>query len=327
MSRLLTILPLVGLLLLATLVAVALRPQEPYAYPGDGQPLADRLPLPKVRDLSTHLSGRVLDSSGAGVADASLVVLQNERVHWTYTAKGGEFDLPGLAPGLLEVALDHSRYPTTIMEAIAGPTPIDLVLPPAHDAGPSVPRPEGVDLSARVHSADTADLTGFEVALAPTAPPTEPGTGHPRRAQTDREGHFQVPNLTPGEYLVRVIPPGYPGATWPDLLSGLDGPTLRFTHPQESMTFNTVAGTVAGTFHPPEGHFPGGALVQIRPRGASEADAHPTGLILVGRTTADGSFQIPHVPPGAYRAELASGDTRLESFLVMPQRGRIDPGF
>jgi hypothetical protein len=327
MPRLLTLLPLIGLVLLAALVAVALRPQEPYAYPGDGQPLADELPLPKVRDMSAHLSGRVLDASGEGVADASLVVLQDGRVHWTYSSQGGGFDLPGLSQGVLEVALDHRRYPATLMEAVAGPTPIDLVLPPAHDEGPSVSLPEGVDFSARIQSADTADLTGFEVALAPSAAPSMPGTGRPRRARTDREGRFRMADLTPGEYLVRVIPPGHPGATWPDLLADLDGPALRFTHPQESMTFNTVAGTVAGTFHAADDHYPGGALVQLRPRGASGPDASPMGRILVGRTAADGSFNIPHVPPGAYRAELVSGDLRLESFLVMPQRGRVDPGF
>ena len=327
MPRLLTILPLIGLVLLAALVAVALRPQDPYVYPGDGQALAAELPLPKVRDISAHLSGRVLDASGAGVAGASLVVLQDGRVHWTYSAQGGGFDLPGLSPGVLEVALDHHLYPATLMEGVAGPTPLDLVLPPAHGEGPSVPLPQGVDLSARIQSGDAADLTGFEVALAPSAPPGKPGTGRPRRARTNRDGHFRISDLTPGEYLIRVIPPGHPGATWPDLLADLDGPTLRFTHPQESMTFCTVAGTVAGTFHPPDDHSPGGALVQIRPRGASGPGAHPMGRILVGRTAADGSFHIPHVPPGAYRAELVSGERRLESFLVMPQRGRVDPGF
>ncbi|MAG62406.1 hypothetical protein CMO84_02670 [Candidatus Woesearchaeota archaeon] len=327
MSRVLTLFPLIGLVLLAALVAVALQPQDPYVYPGDGQALAEELPLPKVRDLSTHLSGRVLDASGAGVADASLVVLQDGRVHWTYSSQGGDFDLPGLAPGGLEVALDHSRYPATLMEGVAGPTPIDLVLPAAHGAGPSVPQPQGVDLSARIQSADPTDLTGFEVALAPSAPPNAPGTGRPRRARTDSEGYFRIAGLTPGEYLVRVIPPGHPGATWPDLLSDLDGPTLRFTHPQESITFSTVAGIVAGTYHAPAGHYPGGALVQIRPHGASGPDARPMGRVLVGRTAADGSFHIPHVPPGAYRAELVSGDQRLESILVMPRRGRIDPGF
>ncbi|MEO2163745.1 MAG: carboxypeptidase-like regulatory domain-containing protein, partial [bacterium] len=185
MPRPLTILPLIGLVLLAALVAVALRPQSPYVYPGEGQPLADELPLPQVRDMSAHLSGRVLDASGAGVAGASLVVVQDGRVHWTYSATEGGFDLPGLSPGVLEVALDHRLYPATLMEGVAGPTPIDLVLPPAHGEGPSVPAPKGVDLAARIQAGNIADLTDFEVALAPSAPPSKPGTGRPRRARTD----------------------------------------------------------------------------------------------------------------------------------------------
>lgn len=327
MSRLLLILPLTGLVLLIVLAAVALRHQEPYVYADSKQLPTDDLPRPKVRDLSAHLSGRVLDPSGAGVAEVSLLVWQDGRVLWTYSSEGGAFDLPGLAPGVVDVALDHSQYPAMLVEGVAGPIPIDLVLPPAHDAGPSLSLPAGVDLVAQIQSPDSEDLSGFEVALAPSASPGEPGTGRPRRVLTDREGHFRVPDLIPGEYLVRLIPPGHPGATWPDLLADLDGASLRFTHPQQAMTFTPVAGVVAGTFHPPAGHFPGGALIQIRPRRASGPDARPKGRILMGRTAADGTFRIPYVPPGAYRVELASGKLRRESSLVMPQRGRIDPGF
>ncbi len=327
MQHLRLFIPLVGLLFLAGIGIIMVRPQERHEYPGQEAPPETALTRPVMPDHSARIVGRVLDPAGPGVGEVSLVVLQGSRVSWTFSQADGSFELDGLAPGVVSIALDHERFPATRMEGIAGDTPIDLVLPSPLASIPIIEAPRGEDLSATIHVPTKLDLQGFEVSITPSPGAPKTHHGYARRTLTDSAGSFEFPDLIPGEYLIRLIPPGRPGASWPDLLAPRNDSTLRFRHPQDALRFAYTGGRIEGVFHAPEGHYPGGAVIEVRPRNGDAPGMAPKGRLFTTQTDAEGSYTLEHLPPGAYSVTLMSGTLTQTAMVEVPPLGWVDPGF
>ncbi len=197
--RAITLIPLAGLVSMAVLCVLAQRDAPPLEA-SFGQPPAEAdLPSPVLELGEEHLQGRLLGADDEPIEGASLFVVQNGRPLWTVTDTLGAFRFDDLLPGSVEVDIHAPGHIAATAEVEVGGEPATLRLSEALPSPPRLPDPEPVDLEGAIEGPGT-DLSDFEVALLPTAPATEPGTGVPRRARCDAEGRFRFEALTPAQY-------------------------------------------------------------------------------------------------------------------------------
>ena len=219
------------------------------------------------------------------------------------------------------------------IETLAGPTSVELNLGERLPEPPSIPVLPVLDLEGTASVRGTEDLTGYEVALLPTAPAQRRDGGLPRRVSVDADGSFRVQNLLQAEYAVLLLPPWAQGGSWPDLLSGRDHPPLRYTHPPADPGAPTVlelvaqAGEVAGLAHDrDDGRVLQGAMIVAIPLG-SDGESPDQRRFPAVQSDATGAFRLRHLPPGRYLVRLAAGADRREVEVVVPAQGAVDPGF
>lgn len=325
-ARVSKLVPLVGLLAMGVVVVRASQDAPALVADFGSPPEVRELPAPDLGLGEVTLEGTVFAADGRPSEGASVFVVQAGRPAWDFTDDLGRFRLTDLHPGALSVDVHAPGHVATSVSAQVGTGPLVVRLKEAIPAPPRLPDPTRVPLVGRIVPAEI-DLTGFEVALLPTAPASEPGTGVPRRVACDAEGRFSAEDLVPAEYEVLLLPPWATGGSWPDLLTPLGAPALRIVHPPVGdLQLPLAAGLIAGTaFDGSRGEPLAGALVVAVPERGTDAGGPwhlpPT------RTTPAGTYQLGPLPPGEYRVILTAGDESREAVVEVAPGGVSDPGF
>ncbi len=132
-----------------------------------------------------------------------------------------------------------------------------------------------------------------------------------RSAKSKEDGTFEVPNLTPTQYLLDVQHPQYSRA----FHGGLHVAEGKQTDAGDGVMIR--GGTVEGTVYSPEGQPLAGGVVQL----VAEADPMGTPRNYTEKTDAQGHYLISGVYPGIYRISAqrnAQGD--LDPFEVTVDR-------
>lgn len=324
--RPLHLIPLSGLAVVLVVAGLALRDAPPVEAEFGAPPARTDLPAPELESGEAALRGRLLGADGSPVEGATLVVVQGGRPLWTFTSGDGTFRLEEVRPGPLRLAAHAPGHMPRTFEASAGDAPVVLRMSDTLSDPPRLPDPEPADLEGRI-VAPGQDLAGCEVALLPTAAPTEPGTGVPRRTICETGGRFRFEALTPARYELLLLPPWAVGATWPDLLTPLSAPPLRIEHPsREELRLPLGTGTIEGRTFDEGGRPLVGALVVATPNPESPettARRHvpPT------RTDGEGTFRLELLPPGLYTVTLTAGEDRRRAEVEVVAGGVSDPDF
>lgn len=330
--RWLNLIPILSLVGLAVVMVVGMR-AEPDPLLLQGMPEHKDLRRPEIHTGSSQIRGRIIDAAGTPVADASLFVAQNGRPLWTVSDAAGAFLLEDVNPGPVVVAINHRDHAPVRIETLAGPQSVELDLGERLPDPPSIPVLPVLDLEGTASVRGTEDLTGYEVALLPTASANRREGGLPRRVLLDADGSFRVQNLLQAEYEVLLLPPWAQGGSWPDLLAGQNHRHLRYTHPPAEQGAPTAldlvaqAGEVSGFAHDrDDGRLLQGAMIVALPV-RSDGESPDQRRFPAVQSDATGAFRLRHLPPGRYLVRLAAGADRREVEVVVPAQGAVDPGF
>lgn len=322
-----TLIPLAGLVAMLAVLLLSRRSPPPLAANFGGPPEVRDLDSPELDLGEQFLEGTLLGLDGQPVEGASIFALQSGRPIWTFTGAGGGFRLADLYPGPLEVAVNAPGHLATLFPLEVGAGPVTLRLTEHIPAPEPLPAPARLKLAGRV-MAPEVDLSGFEVALLPTARASEPGTGVPHRLPCDSSGNFETGVVTPAEYEILLLPPWARGGTWPNLLTGLHEPAQRIVHPSlDDLVLIPATGTVGGHAFDKARREPiVGALVVITPLPESP-DSTDLRRFPPVRTGSDGGYYLEHLPLGRYRVVLTAGAEIRQAELEVGPGGVTDPGF
>lgn len=328
-SNLIPILSLVGL---AVVTVVGMR-AEPEPLLPEGMPAYADLKPPEIHRGDSQINGYVVDAAGTPVADAAVYVAQNGQPLWAVTDESGAFLMEAVDAGPVLVAINHRDYRPVRLEVVAGLPRVKLTLGEPLPDPPSISARRVRDLTGTVLLRGTEDLSEYQLALLPTAPADRPAGGLPRRVPVQADGSFRIENLALAEYEVLLLPPWARGGSWPDLLSGLNTPPVRYTHAAAErgtptpLDLAAQAGEIAGLAYEREGGRPlPGAMIVAKPlgRGADSPDQRRFPAV---QSDSTGAFRLRHLPPGRYLVQLAAGALRREKEVVVPAQGVVDPGF
>lgn len=329
--RLRTLVPLIGLVGLVLVAALALRSRPPLAKTYPTAPPEDAHVGPDLELGVETLAGVLTDELGMPVAGATLVTQRAGRALWCETDERGRFSLEGLDPGPVELAIVHDEFGALELDTRAGQGPVLLRIGPRLTAPPELEPIATADFDGHVRLRGTRSLAGFELALDPVAAADEPGAGLPRRVRLTADGTFAIPALPHGTYEVRLLPPWARGGSWPNLLAPLDAEPLRWDHPPPgldgaSLELDSLAGEVAGRVFSADDDRPlAGAMITVQPVGDDETPHTPDRRIPSTRTNAEGLFRVLDLPPGRYRVELVAGGDRRAKVVRVPEQGPVDP--
>jgi len=330
--RWLNLIPILSLVGLAAVTVVGMR-AEPDPLLLAGMPDHKELDKPGIRVGDSVLAGHVIDDEGTPVADAALFVAQEGRPLWAVTDAAGTFILRDLDAGPVVVAINHRDHEPALIETVAGPDSVELTLGGRLPEPPSIPVLYAQDLNGTVTVRGTDDLTGYEVALLPTATADRREGGLPRRVPVEADRSFLVKDLLQAEYEVLLLPPWANGGSWPDLLSGLNDPAQRYTHPSvdpsapSTLDLVAQAGEVAGfAHHKDDGQPLAWAMIVAIPVAIDPGVPDQRRFPAV-QSDATGAFRVRYLPPGRYLVLLAAGADRQQQEVVVPAQGAVDPGF
>lgn len=330
--RWLNVIPILSLVGLAVLTVMGMR-AEPDPLLLAGMPDHEDLVRPEIPTGDSVLAGHVIDHEGTPVADAALFVAQEGRPLWALTDAAGTFILRDLYAGPVVVAINHHDHEQILIETVAGPDSVELTLGRRLPEPPSIPILYAQDLNGTVTVRGTEDLTGYEVALLPTAAANRREGGLPRRVPVEADRSFLVKDLLQAEYEVLLLPPWANGGSWPDLLSGLNDPAQRYTHPPldpsapSTLDLVAQAGEIAGfAHHTDDGQPLAGAMIVAIPV-AIDPEVPDQRRFPAVQSDATGAFRVRHLPPGRYLVRLAAGAVRREVEVLVPAQGAVDPGF
>lgn len=307
MGRAGLVLPLIGLLLLATaLLARALRGPglalEPFPEPA-------RVHLPPV-DVAlgdAALEGVVRGADGRPVAEALVQLVQEDEPAWGYTDASGRFEIQGVWPGEHELTVASRTHKMAAFRVRAPDRSLELVLRDPFGPTEEIPPLERAPLKGRVLAAlEGSALGGYELALVPLAPAVELGSPVERRVELVDDGSFTVPDLLLGDYRVVVLPPWAAGGDWPDLCaSASSGYEHTRASSQSALAIELAAGELVGVARNDEDEALEGALVLAHPKDRPERLWPPV------TTDDEGGFALRDLPPGDYELELRAGQAEL----------------
>jgi hypothetical protein len=237
------------------------------------------------------ISGRCVGEEypEAGLAEAevcaSLGGVGAEEPVCTRTDAGGGFLLDRLAPGRYTLSVraeGRPRFQRTALEVMPGAVA---------GAGPLV-LPRGATLKILV--LDHADgLPVEDATLTVEAGDFLLPDAEWRSSRTDAEGMAELRGLEPGRIALTVASPRH-APRWVELLAD---PDIDETHEVELTAGGMVAGHVNSRGAPAEGD-----LVQVRLRTGTRSD----------RTSWDGKYELPHLPPGRVTVERYGSEGRVE---------------
>ena len=171
----------------------------------DVQPLApgqtlslEVRPRPGVR-----ITGRVVDETGAAIAEAELSARSERGRTETQSDSQGGFALAGIPPGDLSLKATHARH-----------FPLELVLGEAADGDERedlrLVLPTGESLAGRVALPDGEPVAGAKIEVVLTDSEEWSVTRRMSGGETDREGRYRLTGLHRGEYWVRASLEGEP---------------------------------------------------------------------------------------------------------------------
>ncbi|MCP3920492.1 MAG: carboxypeptidase regulatory-like domain-containing protein [bacterium] len=328
--RILTIVPIASLVGLGVTLLLALRGEEASDQPEVQLPTGELTPHVEPELGGASLVGTVIDAERAPIPGASIGLVLRGRPLWTHAAADGSFRLDEVDRGPCRVRVLAQGWPAQVLDTVAGEGAVELVLGAPLPEQPSFPAIESASLSGMIDPGiGSADAEGYEIVLLPTGNMTEYGTGKPRRATTDADGRFRFDALERVEYRVLALPPWAAGGTWPDLLTGWDGRPELYDHEQAGETppplpLNLLGGIIEGTLRDDRGRLLEGGLIEVTP--LTDADAGSPRTLPTARTDANGRYRLHHVPPGRYAVRATAGPHVRETTVLVPTRGRVDPG-
>jgi hypothetical protein len=273
------------------------------------------------------LEGRVQSADGAPVADALVFVDAGDRPAWCRSGPDGAYRLTNLTPPPWEITLvapGHVNARITVASHAEG-----AILHPGEPLPEPATIPEAAisPLRGRVlAAAPEDDLSGYEIALMPTATADTFGAPFPLRHTLGPDGSFEIPAARAGTYHLLVLPPWARGGGWPDLTRPLDAEPGLFEHPvggEQELLLPLVAGEVRGRIlGAGQGHL-AGALVTVRWEADGAAARHWPPVA----TEEDGTFRIRDLPPGSYRVTLRAGEGGEEQIVEVRERSILKVDF
>ena len=337
------IVPILALVILASVAtrACVFEAQDLPVYGADGQSVGDRdpdsewTPVESLQQRSGRgvLRGRVVNEQQEGLEGASLLTVDKQRTLWTFTDSSGGFMLEGISGAQLELVLDHPQFAPQKVSVLPGTEAVEIEMAEVAPGQPVTPQLNASEFSGQVTNLEGLPLANHELVLIPKAGAEVPWSGIPRRVLTDVDGEFVIGDLLQGHYTAALLPPGYHGGSWPNLLVPANSPALELVHGSdpERRQLESIAGELAGYFGTasavPLDRALEGALVSASPTGPSAPGREGPGQFFGTRTGERGAFRIPHLPPGEYRVELTSGALSLQTQVVVLAGKSVDPGF
>jgi hypothetical protein len=247
------------------------------------------------------LRGRIVDESGAAVADLPVYARSGDAARWSYTDVDGRFRLDGLIDDELEVLVLALGRPTQSFRARPGFDEVELKLGPPRENAPRLPDVARSDLQGSLTRALEGDDAGCEVLLEPVDPPNVFQGAVPVRAAVDAEGAFRFEGLAHGRYRVKVLPAWARGGSWPDLAAPATNTWIHDgTRPAGVVELG--AGALAGKVENQDGSPLAGALVLIH---AAGDEAHPFPASV---SDATGAFRFADLPAGPFAVEIRAGE-------------------
>jgi Carboxypeptidase regulatory-like domain len=164
-------------------------------------------------DPAARIEGVVVDRAGAAVSDAVLRLFSLERVRETRTDANGGFDFTDLPPGSYDLEVDHPGFKTKILERIqiADKVPQEFsitlqILNPGCDFKTAVSfksRSDSASLRGIVNDVFHGPLNNATLTL------TSSDSGKVHVTTSNDKGEFQLIDMEPGKYSLKVTHCGY----------------------------------------------------------------------------------------------------------------------
>lgn len=224
------------------------------------------------------LIGRAVDASGKAIANATVTLTTpGAAARTAKTTPSGYFTFGGLANGAYTVSLADAdgRNPASQTVTISGAT-VELTLKPQ-----AMARLKGQVVDAQTGTA----LSGAAVTIGK------------ERAESDRDGYFELNGLPAAPWTVSASAKGYTSST------------LKVSDGSPRIALSPLPGTVSGRILTTTGKPVSGAIAQI---GSQRAP-----------TDANGQYTLSNVPAGNHTlALIQDGKTLLSSAIRVPPGGK-----
>jgi hypothetical protein len=261
------------------------------------------------------LEGRVVDPSGAGVAEALVWIRAGDAPHFTYTDAQGAFRFEALEAPPWRATVLAQGFPPLAHEFVESQEPQSVQLGARLQPPPELPRIARARLAGSIASKLATVLEGSEVVLTPTSPPETLSAPLPRRAKVAADGRFEFEDLVVGEYKVEVIPAWARGGSWPDLARAIDGAEPRvLAHaadapPLAPLSIDLAIGEATGRLLDIDGEPIEGALLLFAPAADASRVFPPE------TSAADGTFALRGLPAGDYLLSIRAGSAAVQKEL------------
>ncbi len=297
------------------------------ASSGPDSPLA-KLPPPGPQGV---LSGVLLGSDGKPVPGADLSTQQDGRVLWAHTDDQGAFEMLGLHPGPLQLAvLPPSNLPEILsvqgpaqdVRLILGATEPKMGLP---SDPPEIPKLGSSAWMGRIKNPERPNqLQGYQVWLVPNGSPQRLTSGIPRRTETDASGSFRIDDLLHAPYGVHILPPGNGGILQPNLLVplGSQAPTLNHGAQATPVEWVLQSGELFGTLQDESGPVRS-AMVMLQALADPDGESGQSQVLAPVQTDALGRWSVPDLPPAKYQIQVRGGGLTLEMEVELRANQRL----